>query len=36
VIITRTFFEDRTLLAELPGYPEFANRTKFRLMPGIW
>ena len=36
LIILRTRLEDRTLLAELPGYPEFAARTKFRLVPGLW
>ena len=36
LIILRTALEDRTLLAELPGYPEFAARTKFRLIPGLW
>jgi protein-S-isoprenylcysteine O-methyltransferase Ste14 len=32
----RTTLEDRTLLAELPGYPAYASRTKFRLVPGLW
>jgi protein-S-isoprenylcysteine O-methyltransferase Ste14 len=36
LIILRTRLEDRTLLAELPGYTEFAGRTKFRLIPGVW
>ncbi len=36
LIILRTRLEDRTLLAELPGYPEFAARTKSRLVPGLW
>jgi protein-S-isoprenylcysteine O-methyltransferase Ste14 len=36
LIILRTALEDRTLLAELPGYPEFAARTKSRLFPGLW
>jgi protein-S-isoprenylcysteine O-methyltransferase Ste14 len=36
VLIVRTALEDRTLLAELPGYPEYARRTRFRLLPGIW
>lgn len=32
----RTYFEDRTLLKELPGYPEYAARVRFRLIPYIW
>jgi protein-S-isoprenylcysteine O-methyltransferase Ste14 len=36
LIITRTALEDRTLQAELPGYPEYATHTKFRLIPGVW
>jgi protein-S-isoprenylcysteine O-methyltransferase Ste14 len=36
LVITRTALEDRTLQAELPGYAEFADRTRYRLIPGIW
>lgn len=36
VLILRTVLEDRTLLAELPGYVEYAQRVRYRLMPGIW
>jgi len=36
LIILRTALEDRTLLAELSGYPEYATRTCFRLFPGLW
>ena len=32
----RTVLEDRTLHAELPGYEEYAARTRYRLIPGIW
>lgn len=32
----RTAWEDRTLQRELPGYREYATRTRYRLMPGIW
>jgi len=32
----RTALEDRTLHAELSGYPEYAGRVRFRLIPGIW
>jgi protein-S-isoprenylcysteine O-methyltransferase Ste14 len=34
--IIRTWFEDRTLHAELEGYPEYAGRVRYRLVPGIW
>ena len=34
--ILRTALEDRTLLAELPGYREYAQRTRYRLLPGVW
>jgi protein-S-isoprenylcysteine O-methyltransferase Ste14 len=36
VVIVRTVLEDRTLQAELPGYREYAQRTRYRLIPGIW
>ena len=37
VLVTlRARLEDRTLLAELPGYTEYAARTRFRLLPGLW
>ena len=32
----RTALEDRTLREELAGYPEYASRTRYRLLPGIW
>lgn len=34
--VIRTALEDRTLQAELPGYVEFTQRTRFRLLPGVW
>ncbi len=36
LLIVRTALEDRTLQAELPGYRDYAARTRFRLLPGIW
>lgn len=36
VIIVRTALEDQTLQDELPGYKEFTQRTRYRLLPGIW
>jgi protein-S-isoprenylcysteine O-methyltransferase Ste14 len=32
----RTAREDQTLQRELPGYADYALRTRYRLMPGIW
>jgi protein-S-isoprenylcysteine O-methyltransferase Ste14 len=36
VVIVRTKLEDQTLQAELPGYVEYTERTRSRLVPGIW
>ncbi len=35
-IVIRTALEDRTLTAELAGYPEYSARVCFRLIPGLW
>lgn len=35
-VIARTALEDRTLRAELPGYAEYAQRTRYRLVPRVW
>lgn len=34
--VVRTSFEDNALQEELPGYVEFSQETRFRLVPGIW
>jgi protein-S-isoprenylcysteine O-methyltransferase Ste14 len=36
VFVLRTSLEDRTLRAELAGYQDYARRTRFRLLPGLW
>lgn len=36
LIIVRTALEDKTLLAELGGYKEYAARVRYRLLPGVW
>ncbi len=36
LVIVRTALEDRTLQAELPGYVEYAQQTRYRLVPGVW
>ncbi|NIO70925.1 MAG: isoprenylcysteine carboxylmethyltransferase family protein [Anaerolineae bacterium] len=34
--VLRTALEDRTLHEELDGYREYAQQTRYRLLPGIW
>ena len=34
LFLFRTAFEDRTLRRELEGYEEYAQRTRYRLVPG--
>ncbi|MDD5469133.1 MAG: isoprenylcysteine carboxylmethyltransferase family protein [Anaerolineales bacterium] len=36
VLVARTALEDKTLHAELPGYTEYAERVRYRLLPGVW
>lgn len=36
ITVLRTALEDRTLQAELPGYQEYAQRVRCRLLPGVW
>ncbi len=36
LMVIRTALEDRTLQEELPGYTEFTQQTRFRLLPGVW
>ena len=36
LMIVRTALEDRTLQEELPGYKEYAQRVRYRLLPGVW
>ena len=36
LFIIRTALEDQTLRKELEGYEAYAQRTRFRLLPGIW
>jgi protein-S-isoprenylcysteine O-methyltransferase Ste14 len=35
-LILRTALEDRTLINELEGYASYAERVRYRLIPGIW
>ena len=36
IAVVRTTLEDRTLQKELPGYREYADRVRYRLIPGIY
>ncbi len=35
-LLIRTVLEDRTLQRELPGYAGYAQRVRFRWVPGVW
>jgi protein-S-isoprenylcysteine O-methyltransferase Ste14 len=36
LLIIRTIMEDHTLMQELSGYPEYARRVRYRLIPFVW
>lgn len=36
ITLTRTALEDQTLQEELPGYRDYAQRVRYRLIPGIY
>jgi protein-S-isoprenylcysteine O-methyltransferase Ste14 len=36
VLAIRTALEDRTLQKELPGYNAYSEKTRYKLLPGIW
>ncbi len=36
LLVVRTIWEDRTLRDELTGYEEYAQRVRYRLIPGVW
>lgn len=36
LFVVRTALEDKMLLRQLPGYEEYAQQTRCRLLPGIW
>lgn len=36
LIVVRTALEDRALHEELPGYRDYAQETRYRLLPGVW
>jgi protein-S-isoprenylcysteine O-methyltransferase Ste14 len=36
LFVARTRLEDKTLMEELPGYPAYAQGTRWRLVPRLW
>ncbi len=36
LLITRTNLEDKTLKNELKGYPEYSNKTRYKIIPYVW
>ena len=36
LLAARAVMEERTLMAELPGYSDYAARVRYRLIPGVW
>lgn len=36
LLVVRTVLEDRTLHKELDGYSEYAQKVRYRLVPGLW
>lgn len=36
LLVLRTSWEDKLLQSGLPGYADYAQRVRFRLLPGIW
>jgi protein-S-isoprenylcysteine O-methyltransferase Ste14 len=36
VLVVRTVLEDKMLRPELPGYAEYVERVRYRLLPGVW
>jgi protein-S-isoprenylcysteine O-methyltransferase Ste14 len=35
-IVRRTVIEDRSLRQELEGYAQYADKVRYRLVPGVW
>jgi len=35
-LVVRTIMEEKTLVRELDGYPEYARRVRYRLIPFVW
>jgi protein-S-isoprenylcysteine O-methyltransferase Ste14 len=35
-LVIRTIMEEKTLMRELEGYPEYAQHVRYRLIPSVW
>jgi len=36
ILVIRTYMEDNTLQQELPGYADYAQKVRYRLVPWVW
>ena len=36
ILAVRSVFEEETLRKELEGYDAYAQRVRYRLLPGVW
>jgi protein-S-isoprenylcysteine O-methyltransferase Ste14 len=36
ILALRAVWEEQTLMAELPGYADYAQRVRYRMLPGVW
>ena len=36
LVVPRAVFEERLLKQQLPGYAEYMERVRYRLIPGVW
>jgi len=36
LLLIRTYLEDRTLINELTGYPEYTKKTRYKIIPLVW
>jgi protein-S-isoprenylcysteine O-methyltransferase Ste14 len=36
ILVVRILDEETMLRAELPGYPDYTHRVRYRLVPGLW
>jgi len=36
ILVLRILNEEKVLARELPGYREYMQKTRYRLIPGLW
>jgi protein-S-isoprenylcysteine O-methyltransferase Ste14 len=36
ILALRAVWEEQMLIAELPGYADYAKRVRYRMVPGVW